>query len=154
MQIMQNPQPGFLGTHQFFNQCRGKTELSWKNQLSAFFSMFIMVSWLMFLYYHVLGLERIHQVTNTIRAANTLTGWRIRICIHEYSCIHSCILLTECASEEEEVKNVYSANTWGLHYTFKTETPIKTCNVSLAWEPPLKRYNDITTPIIESLKSK
>ena len=25
----------------------------------------------------------------------------------------------------------------------KTETPIKTCNVSLAWEPALKRYNDI-----------
>ena len=32
-------------------------------------------------------------------------------------CIHSRILLTECASEEEEVKNVYSANTYGLHYT-------------------------------------
>ena len=32
-------------------------------------------------------------------------------------CIHSRILLTECASEEEEVKNVYSANTCGLHYT-------------------------------------
>ena len=30
-----------------------------------------------------LGLERIHQVTNTIRIANT--GWRIRICIREYS---------------------------------------------------------------------
>ena len=29
-----------------------------------------------------LGLERIHQVTNTIRIANT--GWRIRICIREY----------------------------------------------------------------------
>ena len=48
-------------------------------------------------------------------------------------CIHSRI--------EEEVKNVYSANSY-LHN--KTETPIKTCNVSLAWEPPLKRYNDIT----------
>ena len=33
--------------------------------------------------------------------------------------IHSRILLTECASEEEVVKNVYSAN------TYKTETPIK-----------------------------
>ena len=31
----------------------------------------------------LLGLERIHQVTNTIRIANT--GWRIRICIREYS---------------------------------------------------------------------
>ena len=31
----------------------------------------------------ILGLERIHQVTNTIRIANT--GWRIRICIREYS---------------------------------------------------------------------
>ena len=64
------------------------------------------------------SLERIHQVTNTIRIANT--GWRIRICIREYRvirCIHSRILLTECASEEEEVKNVYSANTYGLHYT-------------------------------------
>ena len=29
------------------------------------------------------GLERIHQVTNKIRIANT--GWRIRICIREYS---------------------------------------------------------------------
>ena len=58
------------------------------------------------------GLERIHQVTNTIRIANT--GWRIRICIREYS---DSILLTECASEEEEVNNVYSANTCGLHYT-------------------------------------
>ena len=67
-------------------------------------------------------------------------------------CIHSRILLTECASEEEEVKNVYSANTCGLHIHNKTETPIKTCNVSLAWEPPLKKYNDITTTIIESLK--
>ena len=31
----------------------------------------------------ILGLERIHQVTNTILIANT--GWRIRICIREYS---------------------------------------------------------------------
>ena len=30
-----------------------------------------------------LGLERIHQVTNTIRIANI--GWRIRICIREYT---------------------------------------------------------------------
>ena len=30
----------------------------------------------------ILGLERIHQVTNTIRIANT--GWRIRICIREF----------------------------------------------------------------------
>ena len=29
------------------------------------------------------GLERIHQVTNTIRIANI--GWRIRICIREYT---------------------------------------------------------------------
>ena len=31
----------------------------------------------------LLGLERIHQVTNTIRIANI--GWRIRICIREYT---------------------------------------------------------------------
>ena len=30
-----------------------------------------------------LGLKRIHQVTNTIRIANI--GWRIRICIREYT---------------------------------------------------------------------
>ena len=33
--------------------------------------------------YNILGLERIHQVTNTIRIVNT--GWRIRICIREYT---------------------------------------------------------------------
>ena len=32
---------------------------------------------------YTLGLERIHQVTNTIRIANI--GWRIRICIREYT---------------------------------------------------------------------
>ena len=32
---------------------------------------------------YILGLERIHQVTNTIRIANI--GWRIRICIREYT---------------------------------------------------------------------
>ena len=31
----------------------------------------------------LLGLERMHQVTNTIRIANI--GWRIRICIREYT---------------------------------------------------------------------
>ena len=31
----------------------------------------------------LVGLERIHQVTNTIRIANI--GWRIRICIREYT---------------------------------------------------------------------
>ena len=31
----------------------------------------------------ILGLERIHQVTNTIRIANI--GWQIRICIREYT---------------------------------------------------------------------
>ena len=31
----------------------------------------------------IVGLERIHQVTNTIRIANI--GWRIRICIREYT---------------------------------------------------------------------
>ena len=65
-----------------------------------------------------IGLERIHQVTNTIRITNT--GWRIRIYVFANTvirCIHSRILLTECASEEDEVKNVYSANTCGLHYT-------------------------------------
>ena len=50
------------------------------------------------------GLERIHQVTNTIRIANT--GWRIRICIRDYSdslysLAHSVL---ECASEEEVKK--------------------------------------------------
>ena len=33
--------------------------------------------------HHPLGLERIHQVTNTIHIANI--GWRIRICIREYT---------------------------------------------------------------------
>ena len=36
-----------------------------------------------FLYTYLLGLERIHQVTNTIRIANI--GWRIRIFIREYT---------------------------------------------------------------------
>ena len=43
-------------------------------------------------------------------------------------CIHSHILLTECASEEEEVKNVYSKTgkyLWVTLYINKTETPIK-----------------------------
>ena len=42
-----------------------------------------MTSGVSYLCMYVLGLERIHQVTNTIRIANT--GWRIRICIREYS---------------------------------------------------------------------
>ena len=69
-----------------------------------------------------LGLERIHQVTNAIRIANT--GWRIRICIREYSdsLIHSRILLTECASEEEVLFGKYNV---GYIIHIKTETPIK-----------------------------
>ena len=86
-----------------------------------------------------------HQVTNTIRIANT--GWRIRICIREYSdsLIHSRILLTECASEEEVLFGKYIQ---GYIIHNKTETPKVvylenslryTCNVLLAWEPPFKK---------------
>ena len=38
---------------------------------------------IIYIHVYILGLERIHQVTNTIHIANI--GWRIRICIHEYT---------------------------------------------------------------------
>ena len=44
----------------------------------------------------LLGLERIHQVTNTIRIANI--GWRIRICIREYTFFSEAInLIRQCS---------------------------------------------------------
>ena len=75
----------------------------WKCARMNWDSLFLLL--LSLLYF--LGLERIHQVTNTIRIANT--GWRIRICIREYSdsLNHSRILLTECASEEEVLFGKY-----------------------------------------------
>ena len=98
----------------------------------------------------VLGLERIHQVTNTIRIANT--GWRIRICIREYS--DSLYSLAHSTNRMRgRVKKKWRTFIREIHVGYiihnNTETPIKTCNVSIAWEPPLKRYNDMTTPIIE-----
>ena len=52
MQIMQNPQWGFLGTHQIFNQWQNRNVPILKNSaFCIFFPMFIMVRWLMLLYY-------------------------------------------------------------------------------------------------------
>ena len=44
--------------------------------------------------------------------------------------------------EEEEERLLWQINNNTMLYiiSFATETPIKTCNMSLAWEPP---YNDI-----------
>ena len=50
--------------------------------------------------------------------------------------------------EEEEEERLLLQNKWALYTIIiqstviglATETPIKTCNMSLAWEPP---YNDI-----------
>ena len=41
----------------------------------------------------ILGLERIHQVMNTIRIANI--GWRIRICIRKYTFFSEAIILLD-----------------------------------------------------------
>ena len=68
MQIMQNPQWGFLETHKIFNQSQNRNE-SGKNQLSTFFSMFTMVSWLMLLYYY--------RPLSRIRHCNPGRGWRL-----------------------------------------------------------------------------
>ena len=45
--------------------------------------------------------------------------------------------------EEEEERLLWQINNNTMLYmiSFAKETPIKTCNMSLAWEPPY--YNDI-----------
>ena len=83
----------------------------------------------------LLGLERIHQVTNTIHIANT--GWRIRMYSRiqwlAYSLAHSINWMREWRRSFSRQIHV------GYIIHIKTETPIKTCNVLLAWEPPFKK---------------
>ena len=50
-----------------------------------------------------IGLERMHQVTNTIRIANI--GWRIRICIHEYTFFSEAInFIRQCSKFHTVIK--------------------------------------------------
>ena len=85
----------------------------------------------------ILGLERIHQVTNTIRIA--IQGGE-----YEYVFANTVIRLFPRAYARVN-KKFYSAEVlfgkymWVTLYIIKTETPIKTCNVLLAWEPPFKK---------------
>ena len=47
--------------------------------------------------------------------------------------------VTLCIEEEEEEERLLwqiNNNTMLYMISFATETPIKTCNMSLAWEPP------------------
>ena len=54
-------------------------------------------------YYCALGLERIHQATNTIRIANI--GWRIRICIREYTFFSEAInFIRQCSKFHTVIK--------------------------------------------------
>ena len=75
---MQNPQRGFLGTHQIFIQWQNRN-VSWKNQLSAFFSMFIMVSWLMLLYYKTYSISYYDIVPLSVIHAHTYAKYNVSV---------------------------------------------------------------------------
>ena len=62
-----------------------------------------------------IGLERIHQVTNTIRIANI--GWRIRICIREYTFFSEAInFIRQCSKFHTVImlsnKSIYPLLKW------------------------------------------
>ena len=67
---------------------------------------------------------------------------------HGHGSLPRCVILygyhnSVMEEEEEEERLLWQINNNTMLYmiSFAKETPIKTCNMSLAWEPPY--YNDI-----------